>query len=260
VAGREIPIETGLGSVCIHERGRGDGPPVVFLHGVFLDSSLWDRVAENFRDHRLLLVDMPGHGKSHAVGRAWSLDECAGMLFRVLDGMGVERCVAVGHSWGAMAALRAAVQRPNRFRALCLANMPFRKTTGLRRVGFHIQKLLAAFRGFYAKQAVKALYTPQFLAAHPRIAGQMEKRLRAMSRREIARVVNAVLLEPGDAGHLIKALQVPALYVVGQGDYVGVPKDGTLIVPGGHISPHEAPEELKEAILRFLSNRGFGFR
>ena len=81
-----------------------------------------------------------------------------------------------------------------------------------------------------------------------------------MSRREIARVVNAVILDPGDAGHLIKGLQVPALYVVGQGDYVGVPKDGTLIVPGGHISPHEAPEELKEAILRFLSNRGFGFR
>ena len=254
MTGRETFIETVLGAVCIHQRGRGDGPPVVFLHGVFLDSSLWDRVATDFHDHRLLLVDMPAHGKSPGVERAWSLNECVEMLLQVLDGMGVETCVAVGHSWGAMTALRAASLHPNRFSALCLVNMPFRRTTGLRRVGFHIQKLHAVFRGFYAKQAVKALYTPHFLATHPRIVAQMQERLRAMSRREIARVVNAVILEPGDAGHLIKGLQIPALYVVGKDDYVGSPKEGTVIVQGGHISPHEAPEELTEAILRFLSN------
>lgn len=250
MTGRENFIETVLGAVCIHQRGRGDGPPVVFLHGVFLDSSLWDRVATDFHDHRLLLVDMPAHGKSPGVERAWSLNECVEMLLQVLDGMGVETCVAVGHSWGAMTALRAASLHPNRFSALCLINMPFRRTTGLRRVVFHIQKLLAVFRGFYAKQAVKALYTPSFLAAHPRIAGEMQERLRAMSRREIARVINAVILEPGDAEHLIKGLQVPSLYVVGKEDYVSAPTDRTLIVPGGHISPQEAPEELTQAIGR----------
>ena len=252
MTGRETFIETVLGAVCIHERGRIDGLPMVFLHGVFLDSSLWEGVAGNFRDHRLLMVDMPGHGKSHAVGRSWRMNECVEMLLQVLDGMGVEKCVAVGHSWGAMTALRAAGQRPSRFRALCLINMPFRNTTGLRRVGFHIQKLLSVFRSFYAKQAAKALYKPPFLAAHPQIAEEMEQRLSAMSLREIARVIDAVILDPGDAGHLINGLPIPALYVVGKDDYVGVPQDGALIVPGGHISPHEAPDEVAAAVIRFL--------
>ena len=252
MADKKTFIETGLGAVCIHERGRIDGLPVVFLHGVFLDSSLWDRVAGNFLDYRLLLVDMPGHGKSHAIGRSWRLDECVGMLLQVLDGMGVEQCVTVGHSWGAMTALRAASQQQSLFRTLCLVNMPFRKTTGLRRVGFQIQKFLSVFRGFYAKQAVKALYSPHFLAAHPQIAGEMKQRLRAMSRREIARVIDAVILGPEDAGHLINGLPIPALYMVGKDDYVGVPNDGSLIVPGGHISPHEAPNEVAGAILRTL--------
>jgi hypothetical protein len=73
-----------------------------------------------------------------------------------------------------------------------------------------------------------------------------------LSFRGALQVIDAVILGPEDAGHLINGLPIPALYVVGKDDYVGVPNDGSLIVPGGHISPHEAPDEVAGAILRTL--------
>ena len=249
-------IETNLGPICVHTRGRGDRMPIVLLHGIYLDSSLWDEVAANLPDQRLLMIDMPGHGESPEPECDWSLHDCVTMFMRVLDAMDISKCVAVGHSWGAMTALRAAYLHPERFESLCLLNMPFRKTTGRRRLGFQAQKLLAAFRSFYAKQAAKALYKPSLMARRPEIAGRMEKSVAAKSWSGIARLIDAVILEPDDARHLIANLKVPAVFVVGEHDSVGMPPVETLVVPGGHISPHEAPAEVVRSIRAATNKTG----
>ena len=267
--------DTSLGRICIHASGPPDAPPVVFLHGIYLDSSLWSEVAAHLPGYRLLMIDMPGHGESAEMGRDWTLDECATMLLQVLDAMGIPKCDAVGHSWGAMTALRAASLQPatsaacnsiramtalraaslqpDRFNVLCLCNMPFRRTAGLRRAGFHLQKFLAVFRNFYAAQAAKALYTPSFIAMRPRIAGEMKRRVASLSRSAIARVIDAVILGAGDTQHLIESLVVPTIFVVGQEDYVGAPPGECLMVPGGHISPHEAPRETARVVALALA-------
>jgi 3-oxoadipate enol-lactonase len=256
VAASKHFIETDLGRICVHVRGQGDGMPIVFLHGIYLDSSLWDDVAANFPDRCLLMIDMPGHGESSEPGRAWSLNDCAAMLLRVLDAMGISKCMAVGHSWGAMTALRSACLYPKRFDSLCLLNMPFRRTTGLRRLGFQAQKLLAAFRSFYAKQAAKALYTPSLMARRPEIADQMEKSVAAKSWSSIVRTIDAVILEPDDALRLIETLKVPAVFVVGEQDSVGIPPVQHVVVPGGHISPHETPAEVVRSIRAATNKTG----
>jgi pimeloyl-ACP methyl ester carboxylesterase len=51
-------IELPAGTVRVHERG--DGPPLVFVHGVFVDSTLWRGVAAELeRDHHCVLPDLP---------------------------------------------------------------------------------------------------------------------------------------------------------------------------------------------------------
>ncbi len=81
----------------------------------------------------------------------------------------------------------------------------------------------------------------------------MQERLAARSGKEIARVIDAVLLGPHDADELVAQLSVPALYVVGESDYVGIPQEvQSVTVPGGHISPHEAPAETRQAIKRVI--------
>ena len=197
---------------------------------------------------------MPAHGESGNVGRDWSLDECVTMLMEVLDSLNIKTCIAVGHSWGSMTALRAATKFPERFSALGLFNMPFKRSTGVGRLGFTLQKLMVVFPKFYARQAAKSLYTPEFLLSRPELSKQMQERLAIRPPKEISRVIDAVILNAEDTSTLVSNLRVPALAVVGASDYVGIPPGvETVKVLGGHISPHEATSETSQTILRVLS-------
>jgi pimeloyl-ACP methyl ester carboxylesterase len=69
-------------------------------------------------DHRVIVPDRPGYGATH--GPAAGLDGNAEVLAELLDGLGVDRAVAVGHSYGAAVALRLAERFPERVGALVL--------------------------------------------------------------------------------------------------------------------------------------------
>jgi len=173
----EITIATNLGQISISIDDRGSGIPMIFMHGVFLDKSLWLPVSKELPDVTRVYIDMPAHGNSSDVGHDWALDDCVDMLMQIMNELSLDTCFLVGHSWGSMTALRAAVRYPDRFQALALFNMPFRKTTGLRRLGFIFQKAMLFFPGFYAKQAAKSLYSEEILIIRPELVTQMQDRL-----------------------------------------------------------------------------------
>lgn len=250
---KENIIDTILGKIAVGvEEGRND-KPIVFMHGVFLDKSLWADFDTKETGRMHIYIDMPAHGESSNVGREWNLDECVTMLIEIIDYLKFNKCIVVGHSWGSMTALRSAIKHPERFESLCLCNMPFQKTTGLSKIGFTFQKMLTKFQRFYAKQAAKALYSSPFLQAHPECSKQMQQRLARRPGKEISRVIDAVILDPEDSSQMIKDLQVSAIAVVGELDYVGTPpKIETITVRGGHISPHEATGEVKNAINQLI--------
>lgn len=249
----EMSINTNLGSISVSIDNRSSNTSVVFLHGVFLDKSLWSDVAKDLPEVTRVYIDMPAHGKSSNVDRDWSLDNCVEMLMEIIDELKIETCILIGHSWGSMTALRAATKYPDSFRALVLLNMPFKKTLGIRRIGFMLQKLMLFFPKFYAAQAAKSLYSNETLLKRPELIKDMQDRLSQRTAKELSRVIDAVILAPDDASKLITQLQVPAVAVIGEEDYVGKHESlETWTVSGGHISPHEAVTNVKEAIIKVL--------
>lgn len=101
-------------------------PPVVLLHGnaVTLDDFVASGLVERLRSHhRVVAVDLPGFGHSERPrDRLWRADAKAGLLWRALDRIGVERPVVLGHSWGTLAALAMAMQRPHAVAGLVLVS------------------------------------------------------------------------------------------------------------------------------------------
>ncbi|MFN5263090.1 MAG: alpha/beta fold hydrolase [Pseudanabaena sp.] len=254
---KEQFIMTSLGRISVLLDDGATDMPIIYLHGVFMDKTLWTKVSSPFKGRMQVFVDMPAHGSSDNIGHDWSLNDCAEMLIRIMDELNVQRCVVIGHSWGSMTALRAAIQFPDRFAALGLFNMPFRRTKGLSRIIFALQKSMTIFPAFFAKQAAKQLYSPQLLEKRPELITQMQARLSKRPAKEIARTIKAVILEAEDAVSLIQNLQVPAIAVIGETDYVGIPpKLEFLTVSGGHISPQEAEEEARNIIKRVLELAG----
>ena len=97
------------------------GPAVVFIHGAQNDHAVWTAQARAFaaQGHRVLAVDLPGHGRSAGPALP-TVEALAAWLLAVLDAAGIERAVLAGHSMGSLVALEAAGQAPQRVRALAL--------------------------------------------------------------------------------------------------------------------------------------------
>ena len=88
----------------------GDGTPaLVFGHGWTLDRSYWDEQLRRFSsDHRVLAIDLAGHGDSGSGREDWSMEAFGGDVAAVVDGLGIPRVILVGHSMGGSVVLEAA--------------------------------------------------------------------------------------------------------------------------------------------------------
>ena len=112
--------------VRLHYVERGNGPPVVFLHGngVMVEDMLISRVVDQTaRSCRAIAFDRPGFGYSERPrGHSWTAAAQAALLPRAFALLGIDRPIVVGHSWGTMVALALALDHPEHVSGLVLAS------------------------------------------------------------------------------------------------------------------------------------------
>jgi pimeloyl-ACP methyl ester carboxylesterase len=102
--------------------GPPDGPPLVLLHGLGGSRSNWAFLApELARTRRVLVVDLPGHGRSSPLPAAPGLGPYADRVAKLLEEEGLAPADIVGHSLGGLVGIRLAVRRPELVRSLVLA-------------------------------------------------------------------------------------------------------------------------------------------
>jgi pimeloyl-ACP methyl ester carboxylesterase len=95
----------------------GNGPPIVFLHGMTWDRRIWQPVIARLSDRfRCVSVDLPGHGKSDDLPGTddYRLDAVAARLHRLFCTLEIDRPALVGHSLGGAIASFYAAQFPVR--------------------------------------------------------------------------------------------------------------------------------------------------
>lgn len=103
--------------------GRGDRV-LVYLHGLLLDGQMNRRLAADLADrgHRVVLLDLPGHGRSDHPRHAsvHRMDRYADLVPALLDEIGVDQAVVGGVSLGAGVALQVADRAPDRVAGMVL--------------------------------------------------------------------------------------------------------------------------------------------
>jgi pimeloyl-ACP methyl ester carboxylesterase len=117
--------------IAVHEVGRGE--PVLLVHGLGDDHRAWRRaVAPLMLSHRVVLMDFRGHGGTSLGQATGTLGQLAADVVTVLDALGLDDVTLAGFSLGGTIAMRAALDHPDRVRALALVGTSSRVNTAAR--------------------------------------------------------------------------------------------------------------------------------
>lgn len=95
----------------------GEGVPLVMVHGIIAEGMLYARTLRRFAGmgFRVIAVDSAGHGRTDGLGRrGWRWSNYVDLHERVLDHLGIERAVLMGHSMGGRIVVDLAARRPER--------------------------------------------------------------------------------------------------------------------------------------------------
>ncbi|MDA4847370.1 alpha/beta fold hydrolase [Hoeflea poritis] len=103
------------------EDGRGEGVPLVFLHGFGASAGMWSDIQRAFAgDHATIAYDLPGHGRSMLASGLERTGKMAGAIARDLEQRGHGRVHLVGHSMGGSVATLIALRAPGRIASMTL--------------------------------------------------------------------------------------------------------------------------------------------
>lgn len=115
-------IATARGRIGYIEAGVGNETPIIFLHGVGSDKSVWRPQIDHFgRSRRALAFDYPGYGESDFVEGA-TRDDYAAAILAALDALAIDRAHICGLSLGGVVAIAINAAAPDRCASLVIAD------------------------------------------------------------------------------------------------------------------------------------------
>jgi len=266
------------GQEIAYDENPGRGPVLLLVHGIGSSSTTWDLVMPMLKQARahVVTVDLPGHGLSGKDRGDYSLGAIASTLRDLLDELGHERALLVGHSLGGGVALQFAYQFPQRCEGLVLV-----ASGGLGREAFPLLRA-ASLPGAelvlplmaHERTLAGAAWIGRALALvgirSQLLAEDSLKTLAEFSDREVRTAFLATLRSVVDvSGQRVSAVaklpataHLPTLLVWGDHDPI-LPvqhgRDATALIPGSRLvvfpgaghEPHRYdPERFAELLLR----------
>jgi pimeloyl-ACP methyl ester carboxylesterase len=262
----------------LHYIERGDGPPVVFLHGngaMIQDleiSGVLDLAAER---RRVIAFDRPGFGYSaRPRDRTWTADAQAELIHEALRQLGVDRPIVVGHSWGTLVALSMALAHPDDVGGLVLlsgyyfatprADVALLSPPAIPGLGDVIRYTISPILGrMLAPKMIGKVFAPAPVPARFTAEFPLDLALRPSQIRATAGDTALMIPAAAALSERYGDLSMPVVIMAGAGDeIVDVERQSKnlhrqlpdselrLIEGGGHMIHHLAPEQVVEAIDR----------
>jgi pimeloyl-ACP methyl ester carboxylesterase len=108
----------------VTEAGPGDGIPVLALHGWPQHHYAWRHLLADPPDGiRIIAPDLPGYGWSGAAPHRWRKEDVVSDVLALMDALGLERVLLVGHDWGGYVGHLLVLRAPERVSAYLALNI-----------------------------------------------------------------------------------------------------------------------------------------
>ncbi|BFM42623.1 alpha/beta hydrolase [Flavobacterium sp. CFS9] len=242
----------------------GTGNAIVFLHGFLENKKMWKDYVDFFSEkHRVITIDLLGHGESDSLGYVHTMEDNANAVQEVLNHLKIEKATIVGHSMGGYVGLAFAELFPKNIHKLVLLNSTSKEDSPERKLN--------------RTRAIKAVKQNYVTFVSLAIGNLFSENNRIRLTDEIEKVKTQALKTPlqgiiaslegmkvrKDREALLQQNLFPVLLILGKKDPVLDYEDSRTQVDDttaelisfedGHMSHIENREELKTVLSQFFS-------
>ncbi len=237
----------------MHIATRGDGPPLVLIHGWAMHSGLFGALLDRLAPHRTLhLVDLPGHGRSRDDATPLELESCvAAIAAQTL------RAPWLGWSLGGLFALHAAATRPAHVDALimlCSTPRFVRADDWPHGMDVSVFKQFGADLGGDYRGTLDRFLALETLGCERTVAELRTLRAEAFAHGEPAPATLADglnLLETCDLRSMLPTLSVPSLWIGARRDRL---VDWRAVAAAAALTPHASTHRFDTGHAPFLTH------
>lgn len=180
--------------------GNKKNDTVVLLHGWGQNIQMMKPIGDNLKDKDVIIIDLPGHGKSDEPKEVWSLDDFVEMIHELLLKEKVENPILIGHSFGGKISLIYASKY--KVKKLVLFGSPFK-----------VKKNPNSLK-------VKILKKIKSLPGMEKIAEKAKKHMGSVDYRNASPIMREILVKHvnTDITDLVKKIKCPTIIIWGTND------------------------------------------
>jgi len=244
----------------------GSGPPVVLLHGVGLNQSIWVGQVKALKpDFQVITYDLLGHGRSAAARANAPLEDWINQLNSVVRELVLEKFALVGFSFGGLIAQAYAALHPHQIEKLVLMSTVYDRSEAER--ASVLSRLEVARREgppAIISAALSRWFSPEFAETHPEIMNQYEALLRDNDSTSFLSAYECFATADQELTGSLAGFDRATLAMTGELDTGSTPAmarklagmipgaECSIIAGGRHMMPVEMPEEVNSVLRRFL--------
>ncbi len=249
----------------IHYTTIGKGNAVVLLHGFTESLDIWEYFGDILSlEHKVILIDLPGHGKSECIAETHTMELMAECVKAVLDAQKVNECIMIGHSMGGYVTLAFAelykdmIRGIGLFHSSALPDTPEGKANRVRAI-----EIIRSNHSNFITSFIPDLFAPENRKPLEKEISQLIDIANQMTEESIIAAQKG-MMERKSKIDLLKTLDVPYLFIAGKKDsrlpfdkvieQIAIPNQSFSLLLGdiAHMGYLEAPNKTLNAVNCFV--------
>ncbi len=223
------------GPIMVEYSDTGKGSPIVLLHGYLEAKEVWQPLISLLeKEHRIISVDLPGHGRSGVTGEVHSMDFLAGIVKEVICQINEKKVILAGHSLGGYVTLAFVEKYPELLTGYILfhshGNADTPETVIKRKR--EIEVVRAGKKDIMCPANISMMFAEKNLTLMPGALQRSKEIASYIPADGIIAMLNGMMMRPSRSG-IIEGGTVPLLWILGKWDRYFSPEKaiGNIVLP-----------------------------
>ncbi|SDJ10214.1 alpha/beta fold hydrolase [Alteribacillus bidgolensis] len=260
-----MPVPT-LNNGKTHWKEIGKGDPVIFIHGVGMDHTMWEEQSDYMSSYyRVIVYDMIGHGLSEKPDKEYELIDFVNQLRDLMEHLSIEKAHIIGFSMGGLVAQLFGIQYPNKAKTLTFMNTVANRTEKQQKaVWSRVKQVEQEGHQATIYVAITRWFNESYRQKHPHMIEKVRKRLENNDPISYLRAYKVFATADQEVWPQLSKITIPTLIMTGEEDvgstqqmaeemHEKCAQSELIVVPEyKHMLPIEGRKSVNKALHTFI--------